>query len=517
VGLITGMKSRIVSPPALLAGVLGCASLIPPLLGRGGFIDSLLYASIARNLSLADWGAVDLSFSDTLYHEFAEQPPLMFWLGSVWFRLLGDHAWTEKSFSLLIALLLVGCFHRFWRNLWAGTDNARGWGWWMLFMCLIPGPLWGFSQFMLENPLTLLTFLGVWSAMGKGNLTAGAGLGLCTFLAFLTKGPPALFPLAAPVLLALCHLRKPRPMLIVTALSLSVFALLSAAGWLWQPLRAAMQGYWERQVHATFAGTRSAYEPGVERTRLELLWTFAQEMLLPIVVLAIVYITHRVLLRRNAPPESSTLHTAGMSTPGFVTPKLNHVEKKQALFFLLVAFSATAPLFVSPKLHPHYLIPSYPWWTLALTAVSLAFLRIQPLGSWGPLSRRQGLYLNVGIVLFLLICVSLAWGNRNKPVRDVGLQRDLEEIVQVVRRSKPLCPCEGIGISRALHGQYSIWLYMQRYHKLSLYPNPTTRQCAVIVTKGSAPPLGFSSLPSIQSDFSVWICTARPQLNQGDR
>jgi hypothetical protein len=123
----------------------------------------------------------------------------------------------------------------------------------------------------------------------------------------------------------------------------------------------------------------------------------------------------------------------------------------------------------------------------------------------------------VGIVIFLLICVSLAWVNRNKPVRDVGLQRDLEEIVQVVRRSKPLCPCEGIGIAPEVHSQYAIWLYMQRYHKLSLNPNPTTRQCAVFVTKGSAPPLGFSSLPSIQSDFSVWICTARPQLNQGDR
>gem|GEM_PF-6948755 len=42
--------------------------------------------------------------------------------------------------------------------------------------------------------------------------------------------------------------------------------------------------------------------------------------------------------------------------------------RKYVLFFKLMALSATVPLFVSLKLHPHYLIPSYPRWPLELTS-----------------------------------------------------------------------------------------------------------------------------------------------------
>ena len=126
------LNSRIVSPPALLALAVCCVTLIPPLLGRGGFIDSLMYASVCRNLSMQDWYVTRLSFSSTFYSEFAEQPPLMFWLGSWWFRLMGDHPWTEKCFSLLLAVATLFAFHEFWKRNVPGHENRHGWGWWLL-------------------------------------------------------------------------------------------------------------------------------------------------------------------------------------------------------------------------------------------------------------------------------------------------------------------------------------------------------------------------------------------------
>jgi len=484
------LNSRIVSPPALLALAVCCVTLIPPLLGRGGFIDSLMYASVCRNLSMQDWYVTRLSFSSTFYSEFAEQPPLMFWLGSWWFRLMGDHPWTEKCFSLLLAVATLFAFHEFWKRNVPGHENRHGWGWWMLLWCLVPGPLWGLGQFMLENPLTLFCFLAVGSAMGKNGITGGIGLGLFTWLALITKGPPALFPLATPVLLWLCRFRKFKEMVRLSALSGFVFGLLCLSAWQWSAFRYAMEGYWQRQVQAVFTGERPSYEVGSERTRLDMISTFFQEMLLPLAVLVICFFFYRWI--------KSRVETA--NADGCKDDEL----RKYALFFLLVALSASAPLFVSPKLHPHYLIPSYPWWTLALSCAVLPMLRQLPFHTVSLSSLRHRILLNMGMFSCVLGCLAYAWTKRDLPVRDLSLQADLEQLVQSLHGLESGGGCSGIAIAAEIHHQHSIWLYMQRYYGLSLNPRPTTRQCLVLVAKGSVVAENYDPILTSLNSFDVY-------------
>jgi 4-amino-4-deoxy-L-arabinose transferase-like glycosyltransferase len=483
-------KPSTLSIPALIAWAIGCIILIPPLLGRGGFIDGLLYASISRNLSQLPWQSTELIFSDTFYREFAEHPPLMLWMGSWWFRWLGDHAWTEKILALLMGVFTLIAFYYIWKMHISGQLNRYGWGWWMLLWSLVPGPLWGLGQFMLENLLTLLTFLAVWSAMGANRFLAGIGLGLFTGLAFITKGPPALFPLAAPMLLGICRLRPSSDMMRVTAWSSVVLFALAWVGWLWSPLRDAMLAYWRRQVHAVFSGQRPSYEVGSERTRIDLVWTFIQELSLPVLLLLVCYLTSRWLKNRNRlkwVDESDDRHL-----------------RSYALFFMLVALSATAPLFVSPKLHPHYLIPSYPWWTLAMTCATLPVLRALPFYTyqWGHL--KHDIILSAGVSVCVLGCFGYAWTKRDVPVRDFSLQSDLNHVVQMLKHKEENSDCRGIALSHDLHGHYAIWLYMQRYYSLSLSPNHTSQHCIILKGKDSLALEGFSRLPFDFSHFDAY-------------
>jgi hypothetical protein len=493
------LNSKVVSPPALLAIVVCCLTLIPPLLGRGGFIDSLLYASVSRNLSMQEWHATRLSFSNTLYSDFAEHPPLMFWLGSWWFRLLGDHPWTEKCFSLVLAVAMFIAFYQFWKRYVPGDENRHGWGWWMLLWCLLPGPLWGLGQFMLENPLTLFCFLAVASAMGKNQFKGGIGLGLFTWLALITKGPPALFPLATPLLLWICRLRKPKEMAQLTATSGVVFGFLCLTAWLWQALRDAMQLYWQNQVQAVFTGERPSYEVGLERTRLDMISTFFQEMLLPLAVLLVCILFYRWIKSKTKEGNA-------------VGPNDDHI-RKSALFFVLVALSASAPLFVSPKLYPHYLIPSYPWWTLALTCAALPMLRQLPFHTVSFTNLRHRIFLNAGVLSFVLGCLAYAWTKRDVPVRDFSLQADIEQVVHTLKGLESEGGCSGIAIAPEIHNQHSIWLYMQRYYAISLCPVPSSRQCLVMVGKGSSAQVGYDPILTSLTSFDVYRITAVSRID----
>lgn len=489
-GCMRRFASSIISIPAILAWAISGIILLPPLFGRGGFVDSLLYASIARNLSLQEWHSTGLYFSDTFYRDFAEHPPLMFWMGSWWFRWMGDHAWTEKGFSLLIAIATFFAFYRFWKRHIPGHVNRYGWGWWMLFWCLIPGPLWGLGQFMLENPLTLFTFLAVWSSMSFNRVLACVGLGLCTWLAVLTKGPPGLFPMAAPMLLWISRLQSTRNMIKNFVCSWVVFGFLSALGWAWTPLRQAMTAYWQRQVEAVFTGARPAYEVGSERTRIGMVWTFLQEMLVPLALLLICYWVYRWLKYRNLLKSDE--------------PSDDPLLKQLGLFFMLVALSATVPLFVSPKLHPHYLIPAYPWWSLGLTCFSIPVLRRLPYETYELRHSTHHIIASAALLSSLSWCIGYSWTKHDAPVRDFELQSDIEQLATLLRRKSATGQCQGIAISPELHGQYAIWLYMQRYYRLSLIPNPSDHCCLVLKAKDSPGLNGHRQLSDGFTSFDVY-------------
>ena len=154
------MKSfRILTAAALAAAIL------PRLAQRGMFVDGVTYASIARNLSEGRGSFWAPSYTATIYPQFHEHPPFGFWLQSLWFRVLGDHLFVERAYSLAAAIGTALLIALIWRRLNAATARDPGGFEWLpiLFWIVVPVVSWAIVGNLLEVSLSALlgTVLGL--------------------------------------------------------------------------------------------------------------------------------------------------------------------------------------------------------------------------------------------------------------------------------------------------------------------------------------------------------------------
>jgi 4-amino-4-deoxy-L-arabinose transferase-like glycosyltransferase len=206
------------SPLALTGWLLTAAiiafRLLPGLARPGMFFDGVTHAAIARNMAAGTgdfWHPVFSPADGAGYHE---QPPLGFWLESLFFRALGDHFWVEKLFSAVIALATAAAIAAIWRRLAGERAELRNLDWLPVALwAAMPGWGWMFGNNMLENTLGLFTTLAVYAILRasdtRGSTSHVARRSLCLALGaacivagVLSKGPVGLFPLATP--LAMC-------------------------------------------------------------------------------------------------------------------------------------------------------------------------------------------------------------------------------------------------------------------------------------------------------------------------
>ncbi|MBC7892901.1 MAG: glycosyltransferase family 39 protein, partial [Sphingobacteriaceae bacterium] len=180
---------------------------------EGEFIDGLFYASIARNQALGQGSFWRPYFSETFWLPYADgrvfydNPPLVFGLEALGFRLLGDHWWVERLLGTLALLSLFLLLTKTLRLLFPGSSfRHHAWLPILLTYCFYQ-VRWGYTNNVLETYLVLFDWGAVlWlldPQAGRYRPSQRAGAALCLVLAFLTKGPAGLFPFVTPVLLGI--------------------------------------------------------------------------------------------------------------------------------------------------------------------------------------------------------------------------------------------------------------------------------------------------------------------------
>jgi 4-amino-4-deoxy-L-arabinose transferase-like glycosyltransferase len=149
------------------------AATIPRLAHRGMFVDGVTYASIARNLAQGRGTFWHPSYTATIYPEFYEHPPLGFWLQSLWFRILGDHLFIERAYSVAIAAATATLVALIWRRMNAGTERSQ-YEWLPIALWItVPVVSWSVVGNLLETTMTLFT-TGAAAAVVYGALSRGA-------------------------------------------------------------------------------------------------------------------------------------------------------------------------------------------------------------------------------------------------------------------------------------------------------------------------------------------------------
>ena len=407
------------------------------LLTEGMFFDGVTYASISRNMAEGQGTFWNPHYTQTLYPEFRQHPPLALGMEALFFKALGDHWWVEKAYSVLM-FLLSGLFIAL---IWKRTTNNLRWAWLpLLFWLVMPLVTWSATSNLLENTMSVFVLLSVFLMIVGYQRNHKIWLLLSAFtllLAFLSKGFTGLFPLVFPVLY--CAFDPKRSWIqgpIDTFLLMVTLSLLSGVMFLAFPASFAyLKDYFNLQVIG------GGLHEVTTTSRFYIVFALLQQLAI-LCVLALVLVICK--------------------TKSKVNSKVFEFPPDRAWFygFLILGLLGVLPIMVSVKQRDFYMLAALPFFALALGHLTLSMfaafaLKITPdLHKW----------MTLGSSAILLIGIVLNLCNIGKYGRDEAL---IEEVKQRIPESGG---DNVIEISPQEYTQWAKHAYYMRYGKISLNP-----------------------------------------------
>jgi len=344
-------KSSINSPFILLMIAVFLALTLPSLFQKGLFMDGMIYAVLSQNMANGIGTFWEPSFLPSFMSEFHEHPPLVFGIQSFFFKIFGDGFITEKLYSFLTAILTAIYIHKIWKKL--SPDKSTSQLWWFPIICWIIMPIcfWSYNNNMLENTMGLFSIMAIYYLLKSTFYTTKEALiyilmaSILLLLSFLSKGFPGLYPLAffggywfffkSNYSFKRCLLDS--TILIIGLASIS-FVLLSINHNAYNSLNA----YINSQVLESLNGQR------VVVSRWLIFQVLLQNLIIILPIVLLLYFGYYKKAWRSS---------------------FKQQTNKSSLLLLVIGFTASAPIMVSPKQLSFYCIPAIPFFIMAICFV----------------------------------------------------------------------------------------------------------------------------------------------------
>jgi 4-amino-4-deoxy-L-arabinose transferase-like glycosyltransferase len=452
---------------------LGVAALlaaltIPRMAQRGMFGDGLVYATIARNLSIGSGSFWAPRYTETAWAEFYEHPPLGLVLEAAAFGLLGDHLIVERAFSLIVLGLHALVIASIWRRIQPAALD-----WLPLLFWMAPSIVsWGAVNNMLENTQALFTSTAILlfvsarraphGAATAAILMRAAGAAVAVVAAVLTKGPVGFFPLAAPFLFGFlpdAHAdaesaaeanasanasrrprRTPAVAVAVAVTSCFVVAALVIALAAYPPSRRNVTMYFGTHLSPALQGLRDVSDP----------LALVRHLAIGVIgrMSALLALGWWLGRRHEHAPAAATAATAA--------------PVAGAVFFLALGLCAAAPIAISPKVSGHYFLPAIPMFALGFASIARGFVawRLEPRPR--PAPRISAAILVATFALASIITLIFAFGPGR--ARDAVMLHDLDAIDRAMPRDLTIGACRHPRSSR----DWGLHTYAQRWFRVSL-------------------------------------------------
>lgn len=427
-----------------------CFMFLPRVVPQGMFVDGLLYSSISRNLAegRGSWWlpyfSIQYWIEGIARDHYYENPPFMFWMQSIFFRVTGDHWWVEKLYAAL--LLVMNCFliTRIWKTVLKSTNGDSSLIWLpVLFFYLIPIVFWGSPYNLIDSQLLTFCLLACWAILSaltnpsKIKLNYSLAV-LFIFIGMLTKGPVALYPVALPFIyfMVMEPMRWRIGILHSLALFAAVILLFTLLLLLHPPALNFFEKYWNQRLSYAIMGGRSE---GVRHGfgRLYVVW---------------------ILVRENS-------ILIGLTLTGILISMIRRIpltsfrqEKKWALVFAGLGLAGTVPLMLSTRQAAMYLIPS-----LVMFAFAAALFQHELIKHLiGSISARTAKIISITMVIGIIGVMIHSVFLFGLPARDISLLEDIQAMRPLVPDTNSLVLADMALCGSARH------MYLQRYLKLEL-------------------------------------------------
>lgn len=411
------------------------------LLTEGMFLDGVTYASISRNMAEGQGTFWNPHYTQTLYPEFRQHPPLALGLEALFFKALGDHLWVEKLYSVLAFLITGWLIALIWKR---STNNIRLAWLPLLFWLAIPIVSWSATNNLLENTMSAFVLLSVYLMIISYQRNHKFWLVLSAvtlLLAFLCKGFTGLFPLVFPILY--CAFDPKRKWIqgpidsLILLLSIAVFAGIMFLAF--PPSLPYLKDYFQLQVIG--GGLHEA----TVATRFSIVSDMMQQLLIPLIIaLALV-----ICKAKNK-----------VNNKVFEFP----LDKTRFFIFLITGLLGVLPIMVSVKQRDFYMLAAMPFFALACGHLTLSMVKTLML----KITLNSRKWLSVSASCILLIGIVLNLIHIGKYGRDEALIEDVK---------KRIAEADGRTIIEIPPEEFTNWVahaYFMRYGKISLIPNTQT-------------------------------------------
>lgn len=422
------------------------AFTLPVLVQDAMFQDAMLYSSVSHNLAIG-YGTFWFPQYSTLniagIPSFHEQPPLVFGIQSIFYKVLGDSIYVERFYTLLTLIAHILLINILWKLNFDKSQGQRRLGWIAVFFwILIPVCWWCFHNNLMENTMSLFDLAAVIIIVQnlkklQINYFAWIFAGIMIFLASFSKGIPGLFPVIVPFLYWIVNRKTGfKRNLLLSILLFSVPVLIYTILFLIPVSRESLSIYvFDRLLVRVDSMPTSAY-------RLEIFWRLFTELIPVLLSLVIVFGVGYVKKAKLEIRENS----------------------KTAAFYFLIGLSGSTPLALTMVQKGWYLVPSFPYFAIAAAMLITPYIS-KSLSVNEISGRKYKIFFAAAIFLFLSVIVVSAtqWG---KISREKETLSDVYKIGKVVPRFSTLTVPEN------LYDEYNFVLqgFLVRYFNISIDP-----------------------------------------------
>ncbi len=370
---------------------------------------------------------------------FHEQPPLVFGIQAIFFKLFGDSLYVERFYTFLTMCISAALINMLWKEIYRKNEAMRKLGWLPIILWItIPICFWSYSNNMHENTMgifTLCAVLIIFKAAISPNIeiTKCIFAGVFVFLATLSKGIPGFFPVVVPFLYWIVVSRKDfSKMIKQTSISLVVLFLIYVILFLIPESRESLSTYFfKRVIH------RMSEDPTVDNRFFILIRLFTE--LLPqigvVIILMVVSKMKRIDFKFSA-------------------------SFKDFLFFILTGFAASAPLMLTMVQKGFYFVPALPFFAIGFSiliapVISNLLLRINT--------------AKITFAMFLIISFVLFFSTTTFALMQKGKTGRNKELLHDVYLFGKIIPTHSTAsIPEQMWNQWDLQCYLIRYFSISL-------------------------------------------------
>ncbi|MFT6716577.1 MAG: 4-amino-4-deoxy-L-arabinose transferase-like glycosyltransferase [Saprospiraceae bacterium] len=405
---------------------------IPSLFSDGMFLDGLMYASISKNLALGEGAFWHLHYTDTFYNQFNEHPPLVFGIQSLFFRVLGDHLWVERCYSLGTCFAVSYFLFKIWTFL---GQRKRTFWLPMMFLALTPLMTWSAANNMLENTMSVFTCAAVYFYLKSTMSSRYYYQILCALMvlfAFLSKGFTGLYVWAFPFVFWCLGANRSCLRGFLDSFFLTLFSvlLLLVVFYMNDDCLNAMMRYYERQVVGSLERVVTV------KSRFYILTKILTELLIPVGVMLLVYFW--------------SIKTKTKLASG--------VNKRIALTFFVFGLCGVLPMIISLKQSGFYIVTTFPFFAIALSVLVVDGVA----GFQHTVLLKKLKWVKVFSVVLLSVCVMLFGISLNR----VG--RDKEKLEMIAAFDDKISNNSTVFIPSTMWSDWGMHAYFSRLKNVSL-------------------------------------------------